>query len=465
MPAGFIPLSPRLDYTITCPNDNVSFPAEDWAIAGTMTMATGTCPQCKTTWWTDLPYGLGFMAPTYINVQTGQVIRPHASEWYAKRIGQGWLHRGDYKCELKVETRRKPRNPCLVNCLYPIYGEAVDGILRSNQLRDSGMDLILLIPSNLRWLVPDSIAEVWEVQIDANYKYDELAVWNNELDRKVKTLVGQLPECWVPQIHQPQYLLEDELKAALQIAPFPREKWYEELRAAPRVTFMWRTQRLYPTGAEVPPLITKLAQRKIPILSALAGALERRLNKKNLERQRDAVVAVAEGLRRYLPDLDFAVTGFGRDVSFPAPISDLREERFSIAANQNIIRRTARSHVLIGVHGSSIVPASGFSGAVVELMPDEKLPAILTTLLVNITDAFEALYLYRCIPVTTSSATVVQIVLGILANYPVVHYCYNRRYYRPTSSGEIDAIRSVLRERSEALAKYPLLKDSPILVG
>jgi hypothetical protein len=228
---------------------------------------------------------------------------------------------------------------------------------------------------------------------------------------------------------------------------------------------MWRTERLYPTSAEGLAFITKLGQRRIPILSTLAGAWERRRNKKNLERQRDAVVAIADGLRRYLPDLDFAVTGFGRAVSFPAPINDLREESFSIAANRNIARRTAQSHVLIGVHGSSLMPASGLSGAVVELMPDEKLSAILTNLLVNTTDMFEAIYLYRSIPVTTNPDTVAQIVLSILANYPVVHYCYNRQYYHPTSSIEIARIRSVLQERSEALAKYPLLSNSELLVG
>jgi hypothetical protein len=465
MPEGFVRLSPRLEFSITCPDDGTVFPADDWAIPGSMTMATGTCLKCKTTWWTDLPYGLGFLAPTFLNAQTGKATRPHAPDWYSNRVQNGWAKRGDYPREITVEKRRELRKPCLVNCLFPFHGEAVDAILRSNQLRGSGMDVILLIPSNACWLVPDSVAEIWEVQMDAGYRNGEFGFWNNVLDRKIKELVKALPECWLPQIHQPQYLSPKELEEVTQIAPFPREKWYGELRKSPKVTFIWRTERLYPRAVDrLMPTVQKFG-RKFAALRGIAEAYKQQSKTRNLLRQRDAVVAIADELHRYMPDLDFAVAGFGREVSFPGSINDLREESFSAEANHALAKRTAESHVLIGVHGSSLMPGTGLSGAVVELMPDEKLSAILTNMLVNVTDVFEAIYLYRSIPATTSPETVAQIVLNILLNYPVAHYCYNRQYYHPASSDEVATVRAAMRERTETLAKYPLLRESSLLIG
>lgn len=461
---GFVSFSPRLNFTITCPKDETTFPAEDWAIPGAMTMATGICPKCGVTWWTDFPYGLGFLAPTFLNAKTGDAIRPYGPNWYAGRIQSAWAQRGEYECEIKVVSRRKMDNPVLVNCLFPIYGEVVDSVLRINQLKETGADPIVLVPSNLSWMVSDAAAEVWEVQMAAGYKNDDLAKWNLTLDRKIRALVAQLPACSIPRIHQPQYLGREEMEVATGRVPFVREKWYSALRSAPKVTFMWRTERLYPPCREgIPPLLSKLDAR-LPFLRPAVSAYRRWLTNKNLTAQRDAVVRIAEALRHYLTDLDFAVTGFGRDVPFPDFIRDLRSEDFSIEANRAIQDRACQSHVLIGVHGSSLMPASGLSGAVVELMPDEKLKDILSNMLTNTTDPFETLYLYRSLPSSTAPETVAKIALSVIINYPVFHYSYNRQYYRPSSQEEVDKIRGVLKEREESLSKYPLLRDASLLV-
>ena len=147
MQAGFVCLSPRLDYKITCPNDGCSFPAEDWAMPGAMTMAGGTCPQCKTTWWTDLPYGLGFLAPTFIDVKTGKIIRPHAIR-LVQEPDRAWAGRG--AAITPARSRWKSAANSAIHAWsiasFRFMEKIVDAVLRSNQLRESGMDVILLIP-------------------------------------------------------------------------------------------------------------------------------------------------------------------------------------------------------------------------------------------------------------------------------------------------------------------------------
>ena len=463
MQDGFVSISPRLEFSITCPADGTTFAADDWVIPGAMTMARGTCPHCQTTWCTDFPYGMGFLVPTFLNTKTNEVSGAHAPVWYLNRIQSAWSRRSEFPCEIKVLPRRELKNPCLVNCLYPIYGEVIDSVLRVNQLKNSGMDPIVLVPSNLTWMVSDSAAEIWEVQMEAAYSNNHLLIWNDALDQKIKALVAKLPHCSIPQIHQPMCLDRAELKAVTGITPFVREDWYRELRSAPKVTFMWRTERLYPVCEEDMLVLHKI-QGRLPFLKPLIQMCVRWQTKRNLQAQRDAVVKIASALRHYLPDLDFAVTGFGQEFAFPDFIRDLRGGKFSIEANRAVQARAAQSHVLIGVHGSSLMPATGLAGAVVELMPDDKLKDILSNMLLNTTDPFETLYLYRSIPSSTLPETVANIALTCILNYPVFHYSYNRRYYRPSPSDEVDQIRAVLKDREETLAKYPLLRGSSLLV-
>ena len=88
-------------------------------------------------------------------------------------------------------------------------------------------------------------------------------------------------------------------------------------------------------------------------------------------------------------------------------------------------------------------------------------------MLVNTTDMFEAIFLYRSIPVTTSPETVAQIVLSILINYPILHYyCYNRQYYHASSDSEVNKVRATLAGTGrKPWRNIPLLRDSHLLVG
>ena len=75
--------------------------------------------------------------------------------------------------------------------------------------------------------MPETIAEVWELQLAPDAKYDDLANWNDELDRQNQGPGRPAPpECWIPQIHQPQFLQKDEMEAVTKVAPFAREKWF-----------------------------------------------------------------------------------------------------------------------------------------------------------------------------------------------------------------------------------------------
>jgi hypothetical protein len=126
------------------------------------------------------------------------------------------------------------------------------------------------------------------------------------------------------------------------------------------------------------------------------------------------VIRLAEALRASVPQLDFAVVGLGQGGDLPDWIADLRTRDITTVVEKRWCERYARSHVVIGVHGSNMLLPSGHAGATVELLPPDRLGNILQDLLLREDDARETLYRVRLLPLSTHSQEVAEVVLGLL---------------------------------------------------
>ncbi len=412
-------------------------------------MAQVACLQCRKTYWTDLPYGVGALAPIFVDASTGAVTRPYGPGWYANLTASGWQNRVSQEVDIVVKSRRRSGNACLVNCLLPWWGDAVSLLLRTNQIAAAAPDvsIIVLIQPHLEWLVPDHIAEVWIVNQQTGNDGLPPAIgqiWNFGLAAKVKELAGNYESLSIPIVVQPAQVSREELAKITSVEPFPRHRWNELLVERPMVTFMWRDDRVWDRRSLLDPRATKLTRA--------ASKIWNRIAKPNpVLEQRKNVIAIAEMLREAVPKVDFAVCGPGRAGGFPPWIKDLRNEVIDRQANLTWIKRSAESHVLLGVLGSHMVLPSGHAGAVLELVPRSFFKQVLTELLVTSDDVREAIYSYRWLPDNIEPRSLCDLVLTVLLNFSNMHYSFDHRFYRPLSENDLHTIRHSQGLRASAM--------------
>ncbi len=162
---GFIQLAPQTDFPANCPSCGTIAKAIGWKVPGLWTLAELKCDKCGLVFLEDLPYSLGVTTPFVLNTATGKATPRYSGLWYANVAAEAWEERVPVDVSIKVVRNPKGKQACLVNCLYPWWGDAVSLLFRVNQIKQhSDIEIIVLINAGLLWLVPDHVGGVWIVE-------------------------------------------------------------------------------------------------------------------------------------------------------------------------------------------------------------------------------------------------------------------------------------------------------------
>jgi hypothetical protein len=437
---GSINIHPQLAHRRPCPVCRSLLAAEDWCIPGMWTLARYSCPECRRSWWVDLPFNLGVISPCYLEPDANDAARPGGPAWYRDVTLAAWKSRLARPVRLEKKVFRTVRRICLVNALGNCWGDALATVAKLNALGDLGeTGIVVLTTPNLAPHLPEFIAEAWLVD---GYNHADAATWNPALADQVKSEVQRFERCVIPAIFQLPTVTPSEVRSLSGVTPFDRTRWDERLAEAPTVTFMWRDDRCWapelPTGhwshsgLAYRRGIGRLIRYWKTWRSKLAPGIQaRRLNQ------------FGRLLQQALPSVDLAVCGVGRLGRLDPWIKDLRTESAGEAQNRLWCERAARSHLLIGVLGSHMVLPGGHSGGMIDLVPNDFLRNVLTDQLVTTPDKREALFLYRNLPLSTSPVALAEIVVSMLVNYTVAHVSFHGDYYRPLSEGVRDHLSSL----------------------
>jgi hypothetical protein len=125
-------------------------------------------------------------------------------------------------------------------------------------------------------------------------------------------------------------------------------------------------------------------------------------------------VCLARQAQQVIPDLRIVIVGLGRTGSFPEDFVDLRRAFMTAESERLWCAEYARSHVVVGVHGSNMLLPSALAGAVVDLLPRFKLRNITQDLIIR--DEREpklCLFRYRVLPLATPLRIVADTVVSI----------------------------------------------------
>ena len=382
----------------TCPLCAEKLAPTDFTITGMRNLAELNCPHCERGFYADLPAGQALYTPITLDKITGAAFGGENAAWFADWLAEAYKNRSREKIGFEVRQFSPAKDKIiLLNCLDVLYGHALLKLLNAQYYLDHQTDfsLILLVQPFLEWLIPENVAEAWIVDTPLRRGTE----WNETLAAEIKNQFARFAEInlSVAFSHPPS---EDfDIERFTKIAPLPLVN-FTEADQNPVVTFIWREDRLWENADKSADKSANNFQK-----------IKRRFGK--VENQSDGqtrrIIEFAEHLREKFPALDFAVAGLGTTHEFPAWIADLRLTKLDARAERNWCERYAKSHLVVGVHGSNMLLPSAHAGGVIEIIGAERQGNYLQDILFRHGDAREMFFRYRFVAPTMTTQNLAEI--------------------------------------------------------
>ncbi|MCH7689051.1 MAG: hypothetical protein IH899_20645, partial [Planctomycetes bacterium] len=289
-------------------------------------------------------------------------------------------------------------------------------------------NLIVLVPEQLKWMVPDGVAEIWSIP----WSFSNGWIWNDWLADTIHQRLSSFENCAlsvaIPHPHSREWDIE-RFTGFKPLVPSHESI----LPHGPVVTFIWRDDRFWAPNAP--------QNRGLRVLQRISRQLN--LVKNPARIQRDRFIEVAKALRQDYPEINLAVAGLGeRHSGLPVWIRDERTLQVSESIERSWCERYARSHLVIGMHGSNMLLPSAHAGAVLELVATDRWGNFYQDILLHETDSRTLAHRCRFLPDETSPKTVAEVARTMLTLPKWLKLCEARRrvtaagsFHRPHQSG------------------------------
>ncbi|HEV7893603.1 MAG TPA: hypothetical protein VGP08_23515 [Pyrinomonadaceae bacterium] len=391
-------LHPVTDAEHECPHCRARLGVRGWHVPGMRNLADLLCTTCGREFYGDLASGQALYTPMLLDKATGAVHGQHGVGWFAAWLRDSYARRVDEAIPFDVREGRAITKPVvLLNCLDTLYGHSLLKLLNAQYYLDrrADVDLVVMVPSLLAWMVPDGVAQVWSVGLPLRRGTE----WNEWLAREVRRRVEAFDAVSLGHALSHPRLDEFDIERFTRVKPFPLGEWGARLER-PTVTFIWRDDRPW----------------RDPVNIAPSGRLGRLINSRSRASGEQSVWVseLADALRRDMLAIDFAVTGLVKNatrVELPEWVKDLRRTALDDGAERAWCERYAESHLVVGIHGSNMLLPSAHAGGVVEFIGPGRWGNFAQDVLFRDTgDCREAFFRYRFVDEATPPTAVAQLV-------------------------------------------------------
>ncbi len=385
-----------------CPNCASTLAATDFIITGMRNLADSRCADCGGEFYGDLPAGQALYTPITLDKKTGATHGGDNAKWFADWLAESYENRSREKIGFETRKFSPPKDKViLLNCLDVLYGHSLLKLLNAQYYLDHQPDfsLILIVQPFLEWLIPDGIAEAWIVDLPLRRGTE----WNERLADEIKNRLAEFREIYLSVAFSHPHSADFDIERFTRVAPFPLEN-FGKFQKNPVVTFIRREDRLWESENETAANNFQKIKRRFAVVE------------NNLNEQTRRIIEFAERLREKFPQVDFAVAGLGNTNVFPDWIKDLRLTKLDEKAERAWCERYAKSHLVVGVHGSNMLLPSAHAGCVIELLEENRQGNFLQDILFRGADAREMFFRYRFAPLSTSPENLAKLA-GIVLKY------------------------------------------------
>ncbi len=363
-----------------CPCGASDLAVHGFRLLGMAPFARTRCPACQRHFLAHLHVGFCDLGNFIVEETTSAVELSLLPVWYAEFLHTILVSR-DWPSRPVRQQVRRPHGAdvLLVNCLDPVYGHCIRRLYSIDACRQQGFtgSIVAIVPPFLEWQVPDDVDEVWVVETGLRDCY----LANAELEAMANRLAASVSRLRYAPV---AYAHTVDIARYQKVEPFKATQ--DDLVSPPRLTLNWREDRCWTVRGE-----------------ASADPVTEQLRLYTL---------LLQTIREHAPDLDAAVTGYGRSGAFPAWVQDMRLAEHDAGTERRWAERYARSHLTLGMHGSNMnVPAALSRGAVEIVEPIHWTSIGVSWQWVNRVSAWEAVSRYRQVPLSSSVSDIVTVAL------------------------------------------------------
>ncbi|HEX7014367.1 MAG TPA: hypothetical protein VF191_02585 [Cyclobacteriaceae bacterium] len=340
--------------------------------------------------------------PLAINVRTQRLYPDDWNMWwqsapFLRACTQ--LHEDEVPIRKKIFAEH--RRVIILNALDFLYGHSLLKLYNVLHYLDNYKDagLIVLIPAIFEWLIPEGCAEVWVVELGlGKLRYNYQAI-----DRFVATECERFDEVSLSTTFNHPDFTRIDISRFTGVQPFDVDKFYDY---PPCFTFALREDRWWMKS----PLSNFMfrAARKLGF-AKLAG-------KVLVPKQDRLVRRTIKAIRRAIPKAEFFITGLGKAGSLARWASDQRTTRITPDIEREWCQIYAKTHVVIGVHGSNMLLPTAHAAGCVEVLMEDRNRNIVQDLSVRYNDRRQ-LFFYRFVDQYAPPSSVAAKVVAIYSNY------------------------------------------------
>jgi len=395
-----IKIKPEIEHNSNCPycQSNLQPVQVNWH--GMYTYIESQCPRCNSQLLESLEISHVIDHPYQIDVSKGQILGDKTAQDHAQHLLKALENPIPEQLNIEKEIFKSNKQVILLNCLDFWYGHCLLKLLNAQRHLDShpSYGLVVIIPSFLRWMVPDGVAEIWTVPIPLKQGLGYYPSFSEFVSAELK----RFDEVYVSKAHSHPSQFD-----VTRFTQVPKHRFDQDKEI--QITYIWREDRLW-------------FDNESGWTSFIFRVLKKlKIHKPIVILQNWRVRQLLSQLRMSIPFSKFAVAGLGKQTKFPSWIEDFRVDKFDEKSERGLCKIYSESRLVIGRHGSNMLLPSGHAGMTLDLMPDGRWNNLAQDILYQETDPRIASLRYRYIPLHTNLNRIASIASKMVLRYSHLH--------------------------------------------
>ncbi len=414
-----IRLKPDPDKIYTCPEcGSGNTVIHEFIFEVINVFANCTCSECGFTFDQVLPAGHTVDNPLWYGRENKmEYKRKDCPDWLSSSVfkSHGKIKRDEITMERVIYKQCK--QVVILNTLDSLYGHVLLKLYNAfyHLEKEKEIGLIIILPRIFEWLIPKGCAEVWIVDLKLSgmiYSYSSLQ----------KFVADQLPRfqsIYLSSAYSHPTIHGTDIERLTGVAPFNLEDF---MAGRPVITFILREDRWwFRNPADY--WFYRIC-RKLNILSwgsrVLTG-MQNQLVRKTIRK-----------IKKRLPDAYFNLIGLGGKTISEENVNDNRAPTATVGIEKEWCHVYARSHVVIGVHGSNMLLPTALAAGCVEILPEDRYGNMVQDISVRYTDRHQ-LFFYRFADQFSTPGSIASKTIAMITDYPLFRKNMHTNAYDRTS--------------------------------
>lgn len=358
-----IKIKPTIDSSFRCLFcHSYEVEVKDLLFQGMHILADCRCGACTKEFYHTLPVGHDALFPvSFAKEGNLSSFDKNTGSWLAEPLLDSVFKFPKKEAETDKKTFQIKETVVILNCLDSCFGHVLSRLWNAKLLMESNPEkaLIILLPKAMEWLVPTGVAEIWTV----GGPLSRLKFCISNIDPFIKEEIKRFREVYLSTA--PIYLDSRlvNLEAYFKTKEFSLTTFSS---STPQISFILRNDRFW-HGNRLEFLLYK-ACIKYNLLRYAGKYFNRKQNR--------LINKVAQYVHGQIQEVKFYAIGIGEKGGLNSLIQDSRTEEMTDATEQEWCKLYAKSHIVIGVHGSGMLIPTSLAAGFIELLPRHKIPHI-----------------------------------------------------------------------------------------